>query len=63
MKRLSSTFSTVAERAAEQANAGSTPENLTSGRLLAGNTVWNFIGTCLPALIAVFCLPVLKRDF
>jgi O-antigen/teichoic acid export membrane protein len=62
MKRLSSTFSTVAERAAEQANAGSTPENLTSGRLLAGNTVWNFIGTCLPALIAVFCLPVLKRD-
>jgi O-antigen/teichoic acid export membrane protein len=38
------------------------PVNLTSGRLLAGNAGWNLLGMCLPALIAVFCLPILKRE-
>lgn len=36
--------------------------NLTHGRLLAGNTVWNLVGSCAPAVVAVFCLPVIKRD-
>lgn len=35
--------------------------NLTSGRLLAGNTFWNLVGLCFPMLVAVFCLPALKR--
>ena len=34
---------------------------LTSGRLLAGNAVWNLVGTCSPVLVAVVCLPILKR--
>ena len=33
---------------------------LTSGRLLAKNTVWNLIGSCAPILVAIVCLPVLK---
>lgn len=33
---------------------------LTSGRLLAGNTLWNLLGSCFPILIAIVCLPVLK---
>lgn len=39
-----------------------TPVKLTSGRLLAGNVVWNLLGTCSPVLVAVVCLPILKRD-
>lgn len=35
---------------------------LTGGRLLAGNAVWNLFGSCAPALVAIFCLPTLKRD-
>lgn len=38
-------------------NAG----NLTSGRLLAGNTLWNIAGLGAPALIGILCLPLLKR--
>src|SRR5690242_7126819 len=34
---------------------------LTSGRTLATNAVLNLVGTCLPALFAVICLPVLKH--
>jgi O-antigen/teichoic acid export membrane protein len=34
---------------------------LTSGRLLARNAVWNLLGMCSPALVAVVCLPILKR--
>lgn len=37
------------------------PANLTSGRLLAGNTFWSLLGLGFPLLIAVFCLPLLKR--
>lgn len=37
------------------------PAKMTSGRLLAGNAVWNLVGTCLPVLVAVVCLPVLKH--
>jgi len=36
--------------------------HLTSGRLLAKNTVWNLIGFATPLLVAVFCIPVLIRD-
>src|SRR5690348_8879968 len=35
---------------------------LTSGRLLAGNALWNLVGTCLPAVVALFCLPILKSE-
>src|SRR5689334_15506862 len=34
---------------------------LTSGRLLAGNAVWNLLAICSPLLVALVCLPVLKR--
>src|SRR5215470_6216410 len=34
---------------------------LTSGRLLAKNTLWNLIGSGAPMLVAVFCIPTLIR--
>src|SRR5690242_10553527 len=37
------------------------PGDLTSGRLLARNAVWNLLGMCSPAFVAVVCLPILKR--
>src|SRR6266851_5762671 len=36
-------------------------EHLTSGRLLARNTVWNLLGSGAPMLVAVFCIPILIR--
>lgn len=42
-----------------------TPKNhnghLTSGRLLAKNTVWNLVGSGAPMIVAVFCIPILIR--
>src|SRR6266849_6646628 len=35
--------------------------HLTSGRLLARNTVWNLLGSGAPMLVAVFCIPILIR--
>src|SRR5260370_17788980 len=35
--------------------------HLTSGRLLARNTVWNLIGYGAPMAVAVFCIPILIR--
>ena len=35
--------------------------HLTSGRLLARNTIWNFVGSGAPMLVAVFCIPILIR--
>lgn len=35
--------------------------HLTSGRLLARNTVWNLVGSGAPMAVAVFCIPVLIR--
>jgi O-antigen/teichoic acid export membrane protein len=35
--------------------------HLTSGRLLARNTVWNLIGSGAPMVVAVFCIPILIR--
>src|SRR5713226_920143 len=35
--------------------------HLTSGRLLARNTVWNLLGNGAPMIVAVFCIPVLIR--
>jgi O-antigen/teichoic acid export membrane protein len=37
-----------------------TASALTSGRLLARNTIWNLVGSCAPILVAIVCLPVLK---
>jgi len=36
-------------------------EHLTSGRLLARNTVWNLLGSGAPMVVAVFCIPILIR--
>lgn len=41
------------------ASATSTNPHLTSGRLLARNTVWNLIGNAAPMLVAVFSIPIL----
>src|SRR6266576_524293 len=35
--------------------------HLTSGRLLARNTVWNLLGNGAPMLVAIFCIPILIR--
>jgi O-antigen/teichoic acid export membrane protein len=35
--------------------------HLTSGRLLAKNTVWNLIGSSAPIFVAVFSIPILIR--
>lgn len=35
---------------------------LTSGRLLARNTVWNLLGQSVPMLVAVFSIPLLIRN-
>src|SRR6266850_6479155 len=36
--------------------------HLTSGRLLARNTIWNLLGSGAPMLVAVFCIPILIRE-
>jgi O-antigen/teichoic acid export membrane protein len=35
--------------------------HLTSGRLLARNTIWNLLGSGAPMIVAVFCIPILIR--
>jgi len=35
--------------------------HLTSGRLLARNTIWNLLGNGAPMAVAVFCIPILIR--
>src|SRR5712664_4951417 len=35
--------------------------HLTSGRLLARNTIWNLIGSGAPMIVAVVCIPILIR--
>ncbi len=35
--------------------------HLTSGRVLARNTVWNLVGNGAPMFVALFCIPVLIR--
>src|SRR5260370_20448373 len=35
--------------------------NLTSGHVLAHNTIWNLVGNFVPMAVAVFCLPILIR--
>jgi O-antigen/teichoic acid export membrane protein len=39
--------------------AANNASSLTSGRLLARNTIWNLIGNGVPLLVAFFCLPIL----
>jgi O-antigen/teichoic acid export membrane protein len=39
--------------------ASTTNLHLTSGKLLARNTVWNLIGNAAPMLVAVFSIPIL----
>src|SRR5713226_265190 len=36
--------------------------HLTSGRLLARNTVWNLLGNGAPMIVAVVCIPILIRE-
>jgi O-antigen/teichoic acid export membrane protein len=40
-------------------NVSSTHLHLTSGRLLARNTVWNLIGNAAPMFVALFSIPIL----
>ncbi len=35
--------------------------HLTSGRLLARNTIWNLLGNIAPMIVAVVCIPILIR--
>jgi len=42
-------------------SAKATTPNLTSGRLLARNTVWNLLGTTVPTAAALLCIPPLTR--
>ena len=35
--------------------------HLSSGRLLARNTVWNLLGSGAPMIVAIFCIPILIR--
>src|SRR6266513_283830 len=35
--------------------------HLTSGRLLARNTIWNLVGSGAPMIVAVFSIPILIR--
>ena len=58
MKDANSILSMTEPLAAQ--NDSPTAPTLTSGRLLARNTVWNLIGSCAPILVAIVCLPVLK---
>ena len=37
-------------------------QHLTSGRLLARNTIWNLLGNGAPLLVAVACIPILIRE-
>ncbi len=41
--------------------APATPSELTRGRLLARNTLWNLLGSGAPALVALLAIPVLVR--
>lgn len=45
-----------------EAKMNTRQKHLTSGRLLAKNTVWNLIGMCAPMLAAVFCIPILLGE-
>lgn len=45
----------------EKSDTSSPATALTSGRVLAGNTLWNLLGLCAPAIVAVLCLPILKH--
>jgi O-antigen/teichoic acid export membrane protein len=41
------------------ATPSASPLHLTSGRLLARNTIWNLIGNGAPMLVALFAIPIL----
>jgi hypothetical protein len=41
--------------------AKKTNGHLTSGRLLARNTLWNLIGNGAPLVVAAFSIPILMR--
>ena len=36
-------------------------DRLTSGRLLARNTIWNLVGSGAPMLVAIFSIPILIK--
>jgi O-antigen/teichoic acid export membrane protein len=55
---------TASDKGAQQILGEITPNakpHLTSGRLLARNTIWNLIGNGAPMIVAVFSMPILIR--
>lgn len=46
----------------EPTTAAQFGNGFTSSHRLATNAIWNLFGACLPALVAIFALPILKRD-
>jgi O-antigen/teichoic acid export membrane protein len=49
------------EKAESKDNRRSYNGHLTSGRLLARNTVWNLFGSAAPMIVALVCIPILIR--
>src|SRR2546425_9159614 len=49
-------------KATPSGGASTGPAKLTSGSLLARNTVWNLFGNGAPMVVAVFCIPILIRS-
>jgi O-antigen/teichoic acid export membrane protein len=54
-------FATPTEAVSTSAGVTRQHTRLTSGHLLARNTIWNLVGNGAPLLVAVFCIPVLIR--
>lgn len=51
----------IPETVPAQETATTQRAKLTSGRLLVWNAAWNLLGICSPGLVALVCLPMLKR--
>jgi O-antigen/teichoic acid export membrane protein len=55
------TRQSISELKASESRLTTEVGHLISGRLLASNAAWNLIGVSAPVLVAILCLPILKR--